>query len=79
LVTNVLFLTVPIHQPRVRFPPLFLVVGVFFPPLFLAIAHHLAILDIGRQLQQTRIRAALALAIRFAASSLLGTVARRQK
>jgi hypothetical protein len=43
LVTNVLFLTVPLHQLRVRFPALSLVIGVFVPPLLLAIAHHLAI------------------------------------
>jgi hypothetical protein len=79
LVTNVLFLTVPLHQLRVRFPALSLVIGVFVPPLLLAIAHHLAILDIRRQLPAARMRAALALAIRPTANSLLGTVPRSQK
>jgi hypothetical protein len=40
---------------------------------------HLAILDIRRQLLAARMRAALALAIRPTANSLLGTVPRRQK
>jgi len=79
LVTKVLFLTIPLHQLRVRFPALFLVTGVFVPPLLLAIAHHLAILDIRRQLLAARIRAALALTIRPTANSLLGTAPRRQK
>jgi hypothetical protein len=74
-----LFLTVLLHQPRVRFPALFLVVGVFVPPLLLAIAHHLTILDIRRQLLTARIRTALALTIRPTANSLLGTVPRREK
>jgi len=79
LVTNVLFLAVPLYQFRVRLPTLFLVIGVFVPPLLLAIAHHLAILDIRRQLLAARIRAALALTIRPTANSLLGTVPRREK
>jgi len=79
LVTKVLFLTVPRHQLRVRFPALFLITGVFVPPLLLAIANHLAVLDIRRQLLAARIRAALALTIRPTANSLLGTVPRRQK
>jgi hypothetical protein len=79
LVTNVLLLPVLLHQPRVRFPPLLLVVGVFVPPLLPAIAHHLAILEIRRQLLAARIRAALALTIRPTANSLLETVPRRQK
>jgi hypothetical protein len=79
LVTNVLLLTVPLHHSRVCLPALLLIIGMFVPPLLLAVAHHLAILGIPRQLLSTRIRAALALTIRLAANPLLGTVPRRQK
>src|SRR5262249_53689205 len=59
------------------FPALLLIVGVFVPPLLLAIAHHLTILGIPRQLLATRIRPTLT--IRQSANPLLGTVPRRQK
>jgi len=79
LVTKVLLLAVPLHQLRLRFPALPLVVGVFLPPFLPAIAHHLAILRICHELPAAGIGAASALALRLTANSLLGTARRRQK
>jgi hypothetical protein len=79
LVTKVLLLAIPLHQLRLRFPTLPLVVGVFLAPFLPAIAHHLAILRICHQLPAAGIGAASALALRLTANSLLGTTRRRQK
>jgi hypothetical protein len=55
---------------------LFLVVGMFVPPLLLAVAHHLEIFRVCRQLLPVIIAAAPTLALPLTADTLLRTINR---
>jgi len=79
LVTDVLLLSVPLCRFRMLLPVPLLIVAMLLLPFLLAIAHHLAILRICRQLPAAGIGAAAALTLRLTANSLLGTARRRQK
>src|SRR5207237_8772385 len=79
LVTDVLLLSVPLRRFRMLLPVPLLIVVMLLLPFLLAIAHHLAILRICRQLPATRIGAPPALAIQLTANSLLGAARRGQK
>jgi hypothetical protein len=79
LVTNMLLLSVPLRRFRMLLPVPLLIVAMLLLPFLLAIAHHLAILRICRQLPATRIGAAPALAIQLTANLLLGAARRGQK
>src|SRR5207248_11406326 len=76
LVTDVLLLSVPLRRFRMLLPVPLLIVVMLLLPFLLAIAHHLAILRICRQLPATRIGAPPALAIQLTANSLLGAARR---
>jgi hypothetical protein len=74
-----LALTVAFEQLWVPLAVLFLVVGMFVPPLLLAVAHHLEILQVCRQLLPVIIAAAPTLALRPTAHTLLRAINRGQK
>jgi hypothetical protein len=67
-------LAVVFQHLRVLLAVLFLVVGMFVPPLLLAVAHHLEILRVYRQLLAVIIAAAPTLALRPTAHALLRTI-----
>src|SRR5438874_3919489 len=71
LVTDVLLLSVPLRRFPMLLPVPLLIVVMLLLPFLLAIAHHLAILRICRQLPATRIGAPPALAIQLTANSLI--------
>ena len=69
-------MTVSFNQLRVLLAVLFLVAGMFLPPLLLAVAHHLEILRVCRQLLPVIIAAAPTLALQPTAHALLRTINR---
>src|SRR5205807_9019406 len=79
LVTDVLLLSVPLCRFRMLLPVPLLIVAMLLLLFLLAIAHHLAILRICRQLPAARIGAPPALAIQLTANSLLGAARRGQQ